>query len=529
MTRRYAYDQPAGQLPGQQTYTKDPSPASTPEKDNTEKQQVLPDPPWSRSKPTGIPQFTVPPGSDNALDGKPLHSDRARTLGKPGEDSPPNDEPSYGTVKRRPGLSAATKGNQYPGTHRQHEQDGTAKRYTQKYYRKNKSRIKNRAKKWYKKWHNQMALKKDKERRHDYPKRFERMPSDVRTPAERTKKWREEQPKTAALGVVPIILFPEQAEGFLLDVDADQAFLDIGGTTRIVSLTTLFNRVLFENEADIDAVYDKLDQVFDDVDSAVKVAARHLADFLYEKRPPERELGQTFDRASPSHHLWKEHEPSNSLDTGQVTNNPGSAKVIPEGHDFENKADRSLKEAAVRVAMRMSEIRERTSQKVHGESSKVSVNLTRVDPKNLVWLFDVPGSKGKPYRVRVKGSLKGNMTDPNKMDVQLSCSCPFWQWQGPEHWAKQNGYLYGKAKGTASKPQIKDPNSQHWACKHVLAVLDQVQNFQLQGKATPKTASLRLLADTLNNGGGVSPDYTMSIRVAARYLARVGGHEHASL
>lgn len=523
---RIAYDQPTGQLPGQQTYVKDPSP-TTPRDDNHEKERVLPSPPWQRSKPnSGNPQLNKPPGSDDALDGKPLSTERARTLGKPGEESPPNDEPSYGTVKRRPGLSAATKGPQFPGTHRQHEQDGTAKRYDAKYYLKHKNQKRNRAKKWYRKWKNQMALKKDKERRREYPGRFKRLPSNIRDPADRTREWREKQNKKADLGAIPIVLYPSGTEARLLDVDDTYMTADVGGKTQVFPLYVLFNQVVFEDERDIDAVYDKLDRLFTDADTkATKVALDFVADFLYEKRAPNREPGQTFDRANPSHHMWPEHDPSNSLDTGQVTNNPGSSKVIPEGHDFENKNDRALKFAAVRTAMLMAEIREKTSQKVHSDATSLQPNLRKVDPANHVWLFDVPSAKdNKKYRVRVKAFPKGNTIDLSKMDIQLSCSCPFWQWQGPEHWAKANGYLFGRPVGTASKPNVKDPNSQHWACKHVLAVLGQAQKFKLKGKPTnPKTASLRLLADTLDQGGDISPDYAMSMRVAARYLARVGG------
>lgn len=53
----------------------------------------------------------------------------------------------------------------------------------------------------------------------------------------------------------------------------------------------------------------------------------------------------------------------------------------------------------------------------------------------------------------------------------VSCDCLFWQWQGPEHWAKVDDYLLGDPKGTASKPRVKDPKESHRACKHVAAVL----------------------------------------------------------
>jgi hypothetical protein len=79
--------------------------------------------------------------------------------------------------------------------------------------------------------------------------------------------------------------------------------------------------------------------------------------------------------------------------------------------------------------------------------------------------YNVDSSSGKTYRVMV--SLEDT-------DVHISCDCPFWQWQGPEHWAVVNRYLYGKPVGTASKPVVKDPNSEHRLCKHAVAVLNRL-------------------------------------------------------
>jgi hypothetical protein len=73
------------------------------------------------------------------------------------------------------------------------------------------------------------------------------------------------------------------------------------------------------------------------------------------------------------------------------------------------------------------------------------------------------------YEVLVEaksGSLSGG-----DLDIYLSCSCSYWQYQGPEYHAKQNGYLLGKARGTAEKPIKKDPNGTHKLCKHAYVVL----------------------------------------------------------
>jgi len=171
-----------------------------------------------------------------------------------------------------------------------------------------------------------------------------------------------------------------------------------------------------------------------------------------------------------------------------------------------------------KVAALIREIREGNAPDLLSRSEGLGVKLTRVDQKNAIWLYNVQGSK-EPYRVRLKAMRKGNIQDIQKLHVKVSCSCPFWQWQGPEHWAKQGDYLYGRPRGLATTPKVKDPNGQHRACKHVLAVLHHVASKPWVG-IRPKKA--RYLADNLPLGEMVAeyPQFDRSVRkVAARYLA----------
>ena len=162
-----------------------------------------------------------------------------------------------------------------------------------------------------------------------------------------------------------------------------------------------------------------------------------------------------------------------------------------------------------RVATLISEVLAGTGGNIQDKAGTLPVKMRRVDPQQGLWLFDVKGSR-EPYRVKVKLITKGNVTDPNKADVLVSCSCPFWQWQGPEYYAKEKGYLYGKPRGTASKPDEKDPNKEHGACKHVIAVLNRVSKFLL-----PKRGKLSYLA--------VSPDdFGIVERVTQGYLLQGG-------
>jgi len=65
-------------------------------------------------------------------------------------------------------------------------------------------------------------------------------------------------------------------------------------------------------------------------------------------------------------------------------------------------------------------------------------------------------------------SAKGSRSNP---DLHLTCTCSYWQYQGPEYHAVQNNYLFGKVRGTAEQPTKKDPHGTHKVCKHAYAVL----------------------------------------------------------
>jgi len=56
-------------------------------------------------------------------------------------------------------------------------------------------------------------------------------------------------------------------------------------------------------------------------------------------------------------------------------------------------------------------------------------------------------------------------------DIRISCTCDYWKYQGPEYHAKQGDYLYGSPRGTAEKPEKRDPDNTHKICKHAYAVL----------------------------------------------------------
>lgn len=158
------------------------------------------------------------------------------------------------------------------------------------------------------------------------------------------------------------------------------------------------------------------------------------------------------------------------------------------------------------AAAKLDQIMSNCGPEIVERSNGIQFRRTRIMPKNRMLLYEVRGSDGKVYKVRLKGKGKGNVKALAKMPVQVSCSCPYFRWQGPEHWAKVNGYLYGKPVGTASRPVVKDPKGKHWVCKHVYAILNAKKGLRFaSGEAISSIDSFDL---------SPMPD---AVRVAHRY------------
>lgn len=144
-----------------------------------------------------------------------------------------------------------------------------------------------------------------------------------------------------------------------------------------------------------------------------------------------------------------------------IMDNPGPGRMMPLFNDYANKKAALIQDVLAHVG-----------PNVLGPAKSLRPKLARVDKKNRIWAFKVPGSKA-PYEVRLRMS-PGKVS--KRTDIYMSCSCPFWTYQGPEHWAKVGGYLLGSPKGTATSPKEKDPKHQHGLCKHSMAVVSFVLN-----------------------------------------------------
>lgn len=113
-----------------------------------------------------------------------------------------------------------------------------------------------------------------------------------------------------------------------------------------------------------------------------------------------------------------------------------------------------------------------TSPDIIDRSTKRSSRLSRVDKPNKIWTYRASGGGDYTVKIRVVGSLTKLGSGA---DIEITCNCPFFRWQGPEHWAKAGDYEYGPPAGTASFPKIMDPKRKKPICKHAVAALKQFE------------------------------------------------------
>jgi len=156
-----------------------------------------------------------------------------------------------------------------------------------------------------------------------------------------------------------------------------------------------------------------------------------------------------------------------------------SAEFVLARWDAEHAPVRRIEaEKRTKIALRLDSIVTGLNPRVTRRSKRCAVKLKRHDARNLRWLLAV-NCGNVPRVVKIKGMRDGRITKLSKMDLDLTCSCPAWRWQGPEHHSQREDYLDGKPRGTASVPVIRDPRMINRVCKHVAAVLAHVKDWTI--------------------------------------------------
>jgi len=121
-----------------------------------------------------------------------------------------------------------------------------------------------------------------------------------------------------------------------------------------------------------------------------------------------------------------------------------------------------------RVAVKPEHLEPKAPKKVRENAESCSVALVSYDKRGRVFTFDVDAGNGTKH-------VRASLTDLDH--VAMTCDCPFWRYNGPEFHAKTGGYLLGAPHGTASPPDVRDPDRQYYLCKHTYAVLKRLDEF----------------------------------------------------
>lgn len=121
-----------------------------------------------------------------------------------------------------------------------------------------------------------------------------------------------------------------------------------------------------------------------------------------------------------------------------------------------------------RFALKPEMLETHAPEKVKTNAKTCKVKLLSYDKRGRVFTFSVNCGNG-PHDVRAA------LTDVNH--VAMNCDCNFWRWNGPEYHAVQQGFMLGDPRGTASPPNVRDPDRKYWLCKHAYAVLTRLDDF----------------------------------------------------
>ncbi len=191
-----------------------------------------------------------------------------------------------------------------------------------------------------------------------------------------------------------------------------------------------------------------------------KKRERGAADlFTYDTEGVKTDPTQETPRADRSYP--RDDLPAQTLDVSPAKGQTGPFRAQPSmNYDRGELADRHKHNRT--AALRISDIDRSLSKAVRERSMSYTPSLIKKD--------------GNQYRFKTgkwEQFLRFSGRETNVLSKKLAsmrCTCPFYQWQGPEHWAMEGTYQLGPLQGTAAYPGIRDPDGIHPVCKHLAAV-----------------------------------------------------------
>lgn len=416
-----------------------------------------------------------------------------RTKSIPGDQVGNPTKFDYNYVRRRymqaseETLDLLRKADLFPKK-RQRNQNGVSKRKSDQFYRQNKEQIKlDRRKKWRKDRFN-LTLKRRKKMMRMYPKRYERRgQSPYETPAERTKAWRKEQGQQAKRKG----LTNKEWEAKRKEIKRRDK---MAHSVAVAYLHTAAYPQKWHTQVKVTQPPQGLSQNYGKGVSQSQGTPR---------TDPYKQQGESLKAPNLRQHPQKGLDedsptPAKRLPRPQIDNpTSGSGKVIPLTYytDLVNNTQQvpspqngrylHNNNYEVKQAATSAEITRGISHKIVDRAADRHPKLVRVDTKNWMWTWSVPGTAPQPYTVKVQAFKRGNSKNFKSLNLKVKCTCPAFRWQGPEHWAEGDTYLLGSPRGTASYPVIRDPDHVQPLCKHIYAVLEKSRKFFVRPEKSP--------------------------------------------
>jgi hypothetical protein len=152
------------------------------------------------------------------------------------------------------------------------------------------------------------------------------------------------------------------------------------------------------------------------------------------------------------------------VDMTQYWDYPYRTKEKPVRHSSEQ----SPRIVIIRLAVKPEALEPQTPAKIRKNAKKCKVELVSYDKRGRLMTFSVDSGNG-PHKVRA------TLSDIDH--IALNCDCNFWRWNGPEFHAKTNKYMLPPQHGTATPPDVRDPDRKYWLCKHAYSVIRHLDGF----------------------------------------------------
>lgn len=146
---------------------------------------------------------------------------------------------------------------------------------------------------------------------------------------------------------------------------------------------------------------------------------------------------------------------------------------------------------SLRIAgMKLDDFKHARRQGLPISVSGVVARLKKAEPRMGRWTFDT-GAKARRYSTVFQFVPDRKHRSVKDLDVRVSCSCPSWVYWGAQFNAYTQDYLAGRLQITMrtndgvlrpvmpTAPKERDPVGEFLVCKHVLACIPIVSNYQL--------------------------------------------------